>query len=102
MTSPQTGPQDASEMFSDPISPISLRLKRMRWHCRRGTRELDRLLERWLEANGSIADEARLSAFEAILACEDRDLQRWILGYYACDRAELNALIDEIRAKPAT
>ncbi len=87
-----------SEKGSD---PNSLRLKRMRWHCRRGTRELDRLLERWLEANGAIADESRLSAFEAVLACEDRDLQRWILGYYPCDRAELSALIDEIRAKPA-
>ena len=73
----------------------------MRWHCRRGTRELDRLLERWLEANGPVADEGRLSAFEAVLACEDRELQRWILGYYPCDRADLSALIDEIRAKPA-
>lgn len=72
----------------------------MRWHCRRGTRELDRLLERWLDENAASADEARLSTFEAVLACEDRELQRWILGYYDCERADLKALIDEIRAKP--
>lgn len=79
----------------------SIRLKRMRWHCRRGTRELDRLLERWLELNGPTADEARLAGFEAVLACEDRELQRWILGYFECDRVDVAGLIDEIRAKPA-
>lgn len=77
-----------------------LRIKRMRWHCRRGTRELDRLLERWLDQNAASADESRLATFEAVLACEDRELQRWILGYYDCERADLKALIDEIRAKP--
>jgi antitoxin CptB len=78
----------------------AIRLKKMRWHCRRGTRELDRLLETWLERNGTSADAARLDDFEAVLACEDRELQRWILGYFDCDRPELVALIDEIRAKP--
>lgn len=77
-----------------------IRLKRMRWHCRRGTRELDRLLERWLDEHADAADEAALAQFEAVLACEDRELQRWILGYYDCERDDLKALIDEIRAKP--
>jgi antitoxin CptB len=77
-----------------------LRLRRMRWHCRRGTRELDRLLERWLTEQAPQADEFRLSTFEAVLACEDRDLQRWILGYYDCERDDLRELIDEIRARP--
>jgi len=79
----------------------AIRLKRMRWHCRRGTRELDRLLERWLALNGPTADDERLAAFEAVLACEDRELQRWILGYFDCDRPEVSGLIDEIRARPA-
>ena len=78
----------------------AIRLKRMRWHCRRGTRELDRLLERWLDDHAVCADDARLSSFEAVLACEDRELQRWILGYYDCERDDLKATIDEIRAKP--
>lgn len=79
------------------LDPI--RLKRMRWHCRRGTRELDRILERWLDDHAGTADEARLARFEAVLACEDRDLQRWILGYFDCERDDLKALIDEIRAR---
>ena len=82
------------------IAADDLRLKRMRWHCRRGTRELDRLLERWLDEHAAVANEARILQFEAVLACEDRELQRWILGYKVCERAELTALIDEIRANP--
>ena len=85
-------------MDSDPV--FSNRLKRMRWRCRRGTRELDRLLERWLDEHADTADEAALAQFEAVLACEDRELQRWILGYHDCERDELRALIDDIRAKP--
>ena len=97
----EAGATRLAEKYSDPISSSELRLKRMRWHCRRGTRELDRLLERWLEQNGASANEDRLAGFEAVLACEDRELQRWILGYYDCDREALKPLIDEIRAKPA-
>jgi antitoxin CptB len=74
------------------------RIKRMRWHCRRGTRELDRLLERWLLTHADSANEERLSRFEAVLACEDRDLQRWLLGYYDCDQPHLVAMIHEIRS----
>jgi antitoxin CptB len=80
------------------VDPI--RIKRMRWHCRRGTRELDRLLERWLDEHAATADEAALARFESVLACEDRELQRWLLGYQACERGDLTALIDDIRAKP--
>jgi antitoxin CptB len=82
-------------MYSDPV----FRLKRMRWRCRRGTRELDQLLERWLDAHAADADGERFDRFEAVLACEDRDLQRWLLGYQDCDRADLAGMIDEIRGR---
>lgn len=72
----------------------------MRWHCRRGTRELDQLLECWLTQHAASAGEDRLAGFEALLACEDRELQRWILGYYDCERDDLRPLVDEIRARP--
>ncbi len=90
----------------DPSSPAvepgeSAELKRIRWRCRRGMRELDQLFGRYLDRLYPQASEAQRVVFLRLLDCEDDKLWRWFMGYEACPDAELAALIADIRALPA-
>jgi len=75
-------------------------LARLRWQCRRGTQELDAFLLRFMRHRAALASAAELAGFERLLACEDRDLQRWFLAYQTCPDRELGALVETIRALP--
>ena len=76
-------------------------LGRLRWRARRGTLEMDAMLERWFKHRAELADAVELSRFERLLDCEDHLLQRWFLAYQECEDAELAALVSAIRALPA-
>lgn len=71
---------------------------RLRWRCRRGTRELDRLLEGWVERRGSSADEQTLADFSRLLDAQDPDLWDWLIGRRDPDDAALLELVREIRS----
>jgi len=72
--------------------------KRLRWRCRRGMRELDYLLSRWLEQHWAQSTTPEQAAFEALLDCEDDLLWRWFMGYEACPNAQQAQLIARIAA----
>ena len=76
-------------------------LKKLRWRCRRGMRELDRLFDRYLDLRWGQAPAAERAVFLRLLDCEDDKLWRWFMGYEACPDAELSSLIERIRALPA-
>lgn len=71
---------------------------RLRWRCRRGMRELDRLLERWLDLRWDAADPAARAAFERLLGCEDDKLWRWFMSRERPDDPELDAAVRNILA----
>ena len=73
-----------------------LELKAVRWRCRRGMRELDQLLERWLDRCWAAASEAERGVFRRLLAVEDDKLWRAFLGYEALDDAESQELVRRI------
>ncbi|HET7359202.1 MAG TPA: succinate dehydrogenase assembly factor 2 [Rhodanobacteraceae bacterium] len=75
------------------------RIKRLRWRCRRGTRELDALVGWWLEDAYPQAGEAQREAFDALLDVQDPDLWDWIVGSGSAPRADWQAIIDAIRAR---
>ena len=52
---------------------------RLRWQCRRGMRELDELLLRYLETRYAAATAAEKSALEAVLALSDPPLNGYLL-----------------------
>lgn len=54
-------------------------LARLRWRCRRGMRELDVLLERYLERRYSHAPDAEQRAFEALLELQDPQLFAYVM-----------------------
>jgi antitoxin CptB len=72
-------------------------LKKLRWRCRRGMKELDQLLERWLDRGYPEASERERGVFLQLLDSEDDRLWRWFLDYEAPPDDELAALVQRIR-----
>ncbi|MFW6277914.1 MAG: succinate dehydrogenase assembly factor 2 [Halorhodospira sp.] len=71
--------------------------RRLRWRCRRGTKELDLLLERFLAVGFEALDAEGRAAFERLLALEDHLLQDWLInGQLPTDR-ELRWIVERIR-----
>ncbi|MBL6750341.1 MAG: succinate dehydrogenase assembly factor 2 [Nevskia sp.] len=54
--------------------------QRLRMRCRRGMRELDVLLERYLARQYDAAPPAEQQAFQRLLEREDPELWAWVLG----------------------
>lgn len=74
------------------------RLAKIRWQCRRGMKELDVLLERYLRMGFADADEAELQALEAVLAWEDPYLNAVFLGKEQADSPETAKMIERIKS----
>ena len=75
------------------------RIKRLRWRTRRGTRELDALFGGWLDECFATADEAQQEAFDELLDVQDPDLWDWVMGHAHPERADWQAIIDDIRTR---
>lgn len=54
------------------------RMSRLRWRCRRGMRELDVVLQRYLERCYPGADPAEQQAFERLLELQDPQLLAYV------------------------
>jgi antitoxin CptB len=55
-------------------------LGKLRWRCRRGMKELDLLLARYVNERFCSASIPEQDAFEALLATQDTDLYAYCLG----------------------
>ena len=80
------------------IDPIEL--KRLKWRCRRGMRELDQLMERFLERAYAGSSERERELFLKLLDTEDDILWRWCMGRERPEDAELAAFVDRLLALP--
>ena len=75
-------------------------LKRLRWRCRRGMRELDVLMTRYLDNGWPQASEAERKVFLRLLHCEDDKLWQWFMGREQPDDREFDALVQRITNLP--
>ncbi len=73
-------------------------LRRLRWRCRRGMRELDQLMLRYLEGHWPSATPTERADFERLLDTEDDRLWRWCMGREACDDPALDAILRRLLA----
>jgi antitoxin CptB len=81
-----------------PIDETPLReLARLRWRCRRGMRELDVLLTRYLEQEFQLASVAERAAFVQLLDLPDPDLFGYLVGRTTPDEAIERDVIARIR-----
>ena len=63
------------------VTAGSLDRGRIRWRCRRGMRELDVLLETYLNRHFDQAAAAEQAAFLHLLDQEDPDIWAWLIGH---------------------
>jgi antitoxin CptB len=73
-------------------------LARLRWQCRRGTKELDLLLQRYLDSGYVVAEEDEKAQFVELLELEDDDLVAVLMGDWDVETEEMKALVGKIRA----
>ena len=69
----------------------------VRWRCRRGKKELDVLLGRFLESHLAALDAAQRAALERLLSLEDDDLLEQALGRAAPADADTAAVLALMR-----
>lgn len=68
-------------------------IKQLRWRCRRGTQELDRLLLAYLDNQYPFSTTSQQQSFHDFLTLEDSDLQRYLLGDGTPERQDFSELI---------
>jgi len=72
---------------------------RLRWRCRRGTKELDRILGGYLEQDYPQAPLEHQRAFAALLEVQDPDIYDWLMGIHSPDKAKFKGIIALLRDK---
>jgi antitoxin CptB len=70
--------------------------RRLLWHCRRGMKELDLLLTRYVRERYMAAPAGHQAAFVALLARPDPEIADLLLGYAAATDPELAAVVREL------
>jgi antitoxin CptB len=72
-------------------------VSRLRWRCRRGMKELDLLLLRYLEQEYPAAPPADRAAFARILELQDPELFGYLVGRESPTDAGLRHVLARIR-----
>jgi antitoxin CptB len=73
-------------------------LARLRWQCRRGTKELDLLLQRYLDSGYLLADDEEKAMFVELLELEDDELLGVLMGDLEVETGEMKVLVEKIKA----
>ncbi len=76
-------------------------VRRLRWRCRRGMKELELLLGAFLEGGYGELDEAGRAAFARLLEHPDPVLAGWLLGQAVPMDGEIARVVRTIRAAAA-
>lgn len=71
-------------------------LARLRWRCRRGMKELDTLLVRYLEGRYVTAPPADQGRFRSLLELQDPELAAFVLGRAVPEDADLARFIHDL------
>lgn len=85
---------------SDVGAALGRDLSRLRWQCRRGMRELDELLLRYLNERYVDASADEKSAFQAVLALSDPELNGYLLQRQTPTSEPLAHVISHILSLP--
>ena len=86
-------------MNQEVSSPANL--SRMRWHCRRGMRELDVLLTRYFEEVYPSATLQQQQAFADILDLQDPLIMAYVIGKQTPDSKDIADVIQQLTSLSA-
>ncbi len=73
---------------------------RLEWRCRRGTKELDLLMQTWLQQAFDISTEAEQQTFLELVDWPDDQLIHLLLGPKVSAQPRINELARKIRSLP--
>ncbi len=73
-------------------------LAKLRWQCRRGTKELDYLLLRYFDFGYALADAEEKALFFELLELEDDQLILTLLGDLEVATVAMKVLVGKVRA----
>jgi antitoxin CptB len=71
-------------------------LSEVRWHCRRGMRELDVLLMRYVDRDFLRTDQAHQKAFETLLSLQDPEILALLTGRVVAEDARLQDVVQRL------
>jgi antitoxin CptB len=69
---------------------------RLKWHCRRGMRELDVLLEKYLARRYEDAPPVEQAAFETLLSLQDPEILDLITGRVIAEDVDLRDVVKRL------
>ena len=72
-------------------------INRLKWRCRRGTLELDILLQRYLDQCYRQAERSEQESFIRLLMLEDSELLHYLMGNSQPASALLKEIVRKIR-----
>ena len=72
--------------------------KRILWRCRRGMKELDVMLERFVTRELATLNAGEKATLDRLLDARDPDLFRWLTGDESPTDVALKRLVQRIRA----
>ena len=70
-------------------------ISKLKWQCRRGMRELDELLLRYLDRRFDAAPDAEKRAFQALLQLPDPEIAGYLLNRQD-PPSELQRVVDQV------
>lgn len=73
------------------------RVRKLKWLCRRGMKELDILLERFVDHQQQSLSEGAWPEFESLLETEDDILWDWVQDSAQADASKYRDLLQRIR-----
>ena len=74
----------------------SVKRARLGWHCRRGIRELDVLLMRYMDRDFDRVDAAEQAAFETLLTFQDPEILDLLTGRLTVQDARLQDVVERL------
>ena len=74
-------------------------LAELRWHCRRGMRELDVLLMRYMDGEYPTANPEQQAAFEVLLNLQDPEILELLTGRVVAEDASLQDVVQRLLTK---
>ena len=75
-------------------------MDKLRWRCRRGMKELDQLMLRYLDLYYADVSEAHKNAFKQLLNYEEPDLYGYFSARLVADDSYLEDVIKAIQSAP--
>ena len=69
---------------------------KLAWRCRRGMRELDVVLMRYLERDFESADAAEQAAFEMLLSLQDPDIYDLLTGRITAEDSGVQHVVERL------